>query len=366
VVKAMVVKWKLAAVAVAAGLGLTGVGAWNGTNRAAVAADDVPSVKASPTAKPTPPGVRVAVPPLGPSPSAVFEFYVGLFGGETGQPKPADAVATIFGDEPITRQQFADYLITRYGKKELELFVNKQIVAHAFARKGFTLSAADVQAAIDADLKSLGVTRGQFEKDVLPKSGKTMAEWVEDVITPRLMLARLCREKVAPPTEEELRAIFDAKHGDKRECRMILCPTAEDAAATHKEASADGEAFDRAARRQHHASLAAGGGRFPPVPTARPAEKLGKTEEAVHAAVTALRPGEVSNPVVIDGGAVLVIRCDRVIPADPSKSFEAEKPGLLAEVVQAKVNREVPKLIDELKREANPKYLLTFPDPPKN
>jgi hypothetical protein len=354
VVKAMVVKWKLAAVAVAAGLGLTGLGAWNGTNRAAVAAADE-----RPAAKPAPQRG-----------SGSNVHLIGFVDAGTVPEKPtppvaAGPVATIFGDVPVTREAFAEHLIARYGKKELELFVSKQIIAHAFARKGWTISADDVQAALDADLKAAGVaSREQFEKDVLPQHGKTMAEWVEDVITPRLMLARLCREQVAPPTEEELRAMFDAKHGEKRECRMILCPTAEDAAATHKEASAGGEAFDRAVRRQHHSSLAAGGGLFPPVPTVRPAEKLSKFEEAVHAAVTALRPGEVSRPVAIEG-AFLVIKCDKVIPADGSKSFEVEKLMLLKEVLDARINREVPRLMDELKREANAKYLLTFPDPVK-
>jgi hypothetical protein len=36
----------------------------------------------------------------------------------------------------------------------------------------------------------------------------------------------------------------------------------------------------------------------------------------------------------------------------------------LVEVVQARINREIPKLFDELKQQANPKYHLTLPDSP--
>ena len=58
----------------------------------------------------------------------------------------------------------------------------------------------------------------------------------------------------------------------------------------------------------------------------------------------------------------VVIKCDAVIPADKTKAFDNEKPMLLVEVVQAKIEREMPKLFKEMKQQANPKYHLTFPD----
>jgi parvulin-like peptidyl-prolyl isomerase len=79
-------------------------------------------------------------------------------------------------------------------------------------------------------------------------------------------------------------------------------------------------------------------------------------------AAAKLKPGEVS-PLVETGNDVYLVKCDRVVPPDPAKSFAAEKGSLLEEVLRDKIDREVPRLFDELKREARPRYHVSFPDP---
>lgn len=145
VVKTMVVNWKLAAAAVAVGLGVTGLGVWGGSGGLPARAADGPH----------------AAPPPRPGPAPV---------------EPGGAVATIFGDIQVSKDAYADYLIRRAGKKELELFVHKQIIAHAFGRKGWVIRAEDVQAALEADCRALEVTREEFEAQVLPRHGKTPTE----------------------------------------------------------------------------------------------------------------------------------------------------------------------------------------------
>jgi hypothetical protein len=371
----MVVNWKLAAVAVAVGVGLTGLGAWNVASRPAAAGQPAPAAKANP------PAAAATTPPLGPVPIAFdfafpvekkpFNLYIGWSDSE---PPPAatppvlradQPVATIFGDEHVTKEQFAEHLIRRYGKKELQLFVNKRIIERAFARKELPLSADEVHAALEADIKGTGVTRDQFERDVLPKYGKTMTEWVEDVLVPRLMLAKLCKTRVMAPTEEDLRRAFDEKYGEKIDVRMIyyLPVHATAARAEYEKIKSDENAFAAAASGQYHIVWRTTGGRTgAPMPRAA----LSPPNEQVQAVVARLRPGEVSpllDAPVIDGhaGGLMVIKCDKVIPADGSKSFAAEKPMLLKEVLEARINREIPKLMDELKREANPQYHLTLP-----
>lgn len=58
-----------------------------------------------------------------------------------------------------------------------------------------------------------------------------------------------------------------------------------------------------------------------------------------------------------------MLKCDGVLPPDATKMFAEEKGALLAEVLRGKINREIPRLFDELKREANPRYHSSFPDP---
>jgi hypothetical protein len=63
------------------------------------------------------------------------------------------------------------------------------------------------------------------------------------------------------------------------------------------------------------------------------------------------------------GNDVYLLRCDRVLPPDPTKTFAAEKGALLAEVLREKIDREISRLFDELKREASSRYHVSFPEP---
>jgi hypothetical protein len=294
-----------------------------------------------------------------------FNFYIGWTDSE---PPPAAAplvlradqpVATIFGDEHVTKEQFAEHLIRRHGKKELQVFVNKRIIERAFVRKELTLSADEVQAAFEADIKAIGVTRDQFERDTLPKYGKTMVEWVEDVLVPRLMLAKLCKSRVAAPTEQALRATFDSMYGEQLECRAIWWPKGKEdqARAAYDTARSSEQGFRNAADGMADMVAMTYGG----MPMRCPRTPPPGNENPVYPVAAKLKPGEVS-PLIETPGGLTVIKCDKVIPADGSKSFAAEKPMLLKEVLEARINREIPKLMDELKREANPQYHLKLPD----
>jgi RNA polymerase sigma factor (sigma-70 family) len=330
VVKTMIVKWKLAAVLVAACVGLSGFGAWRGSPASSATAADPPAPLLAPAKAP-----KENLPAIA---------------------RPAEPVATIFGDVPISREAFADHLIRRYGKKELELFVNKQIIAQAFGKKGWTIRADDVTAALDEDCKSLGLTRERFTKEVLPRHGKTLEEWTEDVIIPRLMLAQLLKEK-RPITEADLRRAFDDKYGEKVECRVIVWSKdqGDEARRAAKGIGADATAFDCVARALVSSELWIGRhSGFPRHP--------GPDARADLIAASKLKPGEIS-PLVETKTGFLLIRCREIIPAEKDKSFDAEKPALLAEVARAQVERETQKLFDELKQQANPKYHLTLPEP---
>ncbi|HEX4608658.1 MAG TPA: sigma-70 family RNA polymerase sigma factor, partial [Urbifossiella sp.] len=248
VVKTMIVDWKLSAVAVVIGLGVTGLGFWGRVGEPhAVAAEEQKAV-------PLPP--RPGVAPVGPD----------------------QAVATIFGDVKLSKDDYVDYLIRRGGKKQLESFVSRQIIAHAFSRKGWVLRAEDVQTVLESHCRLLGMTRAEFEAKVLPQYGKTPAEWVEDIIIPQYMLARLCGETVGSPTEIELRAAFARQYGEKRHCRVIVWPKADAATARAavEKLRASEAAFDAAARLQPTANLAATGGRVNvnPLPVVGVAENV--------------------------------------------------------------------------------------------
>src|SRR4029077_12375247 len=64
------------------------------------------------------------------------------------------------------------------------------------------------------------ITLDQFVNQVLRRFNKTLYEWKEDVIRPKLALAKLAAPRVTV-TEKDLHDGFEARYGEKVECRMI-------------------------------------------------------------------------------------------------------------------------------------------------
>src|SRR5262249_11901797 len=104
---------------------------------------------------------------------------------------PRNPVATIFGDVQLSRAEFGEFLIERSGDKALGRIVNKRIIEVACHRKGITVTDEEVEAALRDDLTAIRVSREAFVGQVLKQYGKTLVEWKEDVLRPRLLLAKL-------------------------------------------------------------------------------------------------------------------------------------------------------------------------------
>ncbi|AWM40033.1 MraY-like glycosyltransferase [Gemmata obscuriglobus] len=345
VTKTMIAKWKLALAAVATCATLTTLGAWN-TSAHPVPVSNVSAAVARADEK------KSAPPAKQPAPERAK--------AEDG----AERVATIFGDVAVTREQFTEHLIRRYGQKELERFVNKQVIAHAFARKGLALAPADPEAALNEICTASRMSREQLAQAV-QSQGFTLAEWNEDVNLPRVMLAHMCKAKVAPPTEAELRQAFDVRYGEKLDCRVIIWTNEDEAQKAYEKVRGSEKEFDAHARRSAVAGQprtgVAADGRVAPIPRAQP---LKEEEQVHHAAVKNLQRGDVSPLLRIEPGSFgfMVVKCDRVIPADKTKSFEKEKAALMLEALDAKVVNEFPRFRNELMQQAAPKYHLTFPE----
>ncbi|MBX9582542.1 MAG: hypothetical protein K2X87_19730, partial [Gemmataceae bacterium] len=321
VVKAMAVSsWKLAAVVAAAAVGVTGFGAWRGGEPTAVAAD----------------------PPV---------------------PK---AVATV-GGEPVSREEFAEFLIRRRGQEDFDQFVRQRVIARAFAAKGLSLQPGEVDAFIAARRGEETFPPGWH---ALGGSGPAPAPadetpWVRDVTAHYLMLRKLAEARIPPPTEAELRAAFDRAYGPEVLCDWVGWYEDAPVESRRKVAAAlrAGQPLDRAVR--------LGGlpdGRIPINTTLKGYPRAGY-ELAVYRSAgerkeyevgAGLKVGEVSEEFEA-GGWKMLLRAIEERPAAEGKAFEAEKPGLARALHDQKLNREVWRVVEELKREAKPEYHLTAP-----
>jgi hypothetical protein len=73
-----------------------------------------------------------------------------------------------------------------------------------------------------------------------------------------------------------------------------------------------------------------------------------------------LKPGEVRFLKNSDGSTV-ILKCLGQVPAVADKDFASEKPALLREAIGRKLERELPRLFEALRAEANPGLFLTAP-----
>jgi hypothetical protein len=267
-------------------------------------------------------------------------------------------VAYIYGSIPITREDLGEYLIARHGLDNIELLVNKKIIDHACELRKIEITDAEVEASILADCASINVNRAQFVQNVLKKYGKTLYEWKEDVVKPRLLLTKLCQGSITV-TDEDMHKAFDAEYGEKRDVRIIIWPKTEEKIALQEYESVrkDDPGFDHKARSQATSYLAATGGRIKPI------SRNSGVHESVEKAAFSLQPGEVSSLIQTPEG-ILVLKMDKVIPPDATVKFEEKREALQKDVYDRKVAAAIPPLFKRLKEEAKPVFILKKPDDP--
>lgn len=273
--------------------------------------------------------------------------------------KPAaNAVATVNGED-ISRAEFGEYLIRKYGAKEIELFVNQRIIQDAAAEKDIRLPADEVVAAFEADAKGLGMSRDEFVKVVLPKYAKTEGEWWTDVVTPRLMLAKMIsvEEKV---TDDDLKKLFERKYGEQRRVQMILWDkklTKEKVEGELARARVNAATFDTAARNQFNPSLSASKGLIQPISR----HTVSDNDQKVHDAAFCLNVGEVSDLLDTEQGWVAV-KLVEITPPRTDVKLDDVKASLKEEAAKEKTQAAIPKLFAKLKEEAKPVYHIK-PEP---
>jgi len=269
---------------------------------------------------------------------------------------PRQVVAYIYSSIPITREEFGEYLIARQGAERLELMVNHRIIDLACKKKGIVITEAEVDAALADDLKAMNVpTVKDFVNVVLKKYQKTLYEWKEDVIRPKLALAKLCRDQVKV-TEEELHNAFEAYHGEKVECQMIMWPAQERNRVLNEiyaKIRDSEKEFDQAARSQASSKLAGTQGRLDPF-----GRHTTGNDELENEAFK-LDPGQISRVIETPQGLV-VLKCIRHIPAQTGVTLDAaERAKLEKEIIERKVAQvEIPKMFKQLHDQANPQLFL--------
>jgi hypothetical protein len=262
-------------------------------------------------------------------------------------------VAYLYDSIPITMADLGKYLIDRQGADRLDLLINRRIIERACQEKGIEVTEAEIEAALNEDLKDLGgINKLDFVKNVLKRYSKTLYEWKEDVIRPKLLLAKLSQDRVTI-SDNDLQLCFESYYGEKMACKLILWPhdqkkRAEGVYSKVRDNPAD---FEHEATHQASPTLAAHAGEIPPIGR----HTMGNDE--LEQLVFSLQPGEIT-PLKETPEGLVVFKCLKRIPPDATKKLADVQPALEKEVRERKIQAMIPVVFDELRKQAKPVRLL--------
>jgi RNA polymerase sigma factor (sigma-70 family) len=262
---------------------------------------------------------------------------------------PKAPVAFIF-DMPITREQLGDYLIAQYGADKLEQLVNKLIIERACREKGITVTDAEIDLALKDDMKSMSCDDLNVFEERIKKFQKPLLEWREDVVKSNLCMTKLARMLVSA-SEDDIRRAFEGAYGEKIECQIITLSKGQEAAQeAHLILHSGPEDFDRFARKQGNKSLAAREGKIEPFGRHTTGDEIFEDK------AFALKPGETS--IVETDECTIIVKCIRRIPSESGVKLEDVRAKLTEQVLAKKTQQEIPRLFEELKKQAKPRLLL--------
>ena len=270
-------------------------------------------------------------------------------------------VAYLYGRQvKLTREDLGEYLIQRFGVNSLDLLINTRIIDNICKIQNVSVTEAEVEAELLIDCAKQDVkSRAEFIQKVLVPNKTSVYVYKEDILRPRLLLTKLCRDRVKV-TQEDLQAAFDAHYGEKIEGRIIMWPASEEnnkfILQEYGKIRDNEKAFDTAARQQASPTLAKTGGRLD-----QPIGRHTTGNEVLEKAMFALKEHEVSCVIGTPDGLV-VFKCDKRLPADGSKKIEDCRAELTKEIVEKKIQLEMPIYFKEVRDQADPHALLKEPN----
>jgi len=253
-------------------------------------------------------------------------------------------------------------------KQVLESLINDILIEQEAARLKVTVSETELDSQIDDLKKKNNLTQQQLQTELL-KEGMTLKDFREklrkDNVKKRLLGYMVHRKAMV--TDEEVREYYEQNKGSLPSqvsllgprvsggIGFIMVPTKKDAEELRKKISAGGLSFADAAKRYSIGPGKEQGGNLGDV-------QLKDLAPPLREALAAVPEGQVTEPVLLDGKAVLLIRTKpgqpaKAAPAKPApsatdQSFDSVKDKIQEILYQQKVEKLFQDYISNLRSKA--------------
>lgn len=260
------------------------------------------------------------------------------------------------GNMPIMREELGEYLIARFGAERLEFMVNRKIVEMEARKHGIGVTDSEVEYRFREELGKFGpvpLTEAEFVKNILGRFKKSLYEWKEDVIRPKLMMEKLVKSQIKV-TDQEVADGFEARFGPKVECRMIVMQPGNSAAVQEmwNKVKNSREQFIAEAKKQYIPALQEKEGLVPPIN-----RHFG--DKSIEDWAFKLKVNEVSEPIRMPDGNYVLLMCEKHIPKDVNVRFDtAIRMKIHQDIEEIKLAQKIPEVFAKLHQEANPRLVL--------
>ena len=231
--------------------------------------------------------------------------------GQTQAPAQSQApaqdklMALVNGTE-IRRGQLAAECLSRHGSAVLETLVNRKIIEQSCARQGVTVTAADVDADIDAMSRRFNIPRDKWIELIQQERGISSRQYSDEIVWPMIALRRLAHASLEP-SPEEIGQAFENQFGPAVKARIIVVRSRREAEQVRAQALAAPDDFGAIARqRSVDVGSASANGWVQPI-------RRHSGDRAFEQVAFSLEPGAISEVVQV-ADQFIVVKCEGHLP----------------------------------------------------
>lgn len=279
---------------------------------------------------------------------------------QKGQPPVASAGSDAFrkayarvNGDSITYEALAQECVERHGKDVLENMINRMIIQQECARRGLTVSEAEVDQEIVEISKKFGLALDQWYKMLQAERNLTPAQYRRDVIWPMLALRKLAGRDVEI-TREMIELAYEDNYGPRAKARMIVLDNIRRATEIWEKAKNSPDDFESLARDYSmEPNSRALGGVIPPI-----RKNSGAHENLRKAAFAMKEVGELSGVLQVGPSQYAILKFEGFTePVDHNiADVEAQ---LHADLTEREVQRMVGETFEKLQQQARVDNFLT-------
>ncbi|TCZ78806.1 hypothetical protein E0485_06940 [Paenibacillus albiflavus] len=269
---------------------------------------------------------------------AVVALIAVLFMDPTGS---KEVVATVNGDK-ITRQELNEYMTSKAGEQVLSNMINERLIDQEAKKAGITVT----DAAVDAEVAKMTESYSQDQLDYnLAQAGMTMSDLKTQLRTE--LKIRGILEPTITITDDDMKQRYDEdkdyyKTPEQVKASHILVDKQEDAEAILKDLKGGADFATLAKEKSKDGSASQGGdlGYF----------GHGDMVEEFDEAAFKLNVGEISDVVKSKFGYHIIKVTDKKPATEPT--FEEKKDEIRQQLIDEKLNEDVPAWIQKIQAEA--------------